>query len=125
MVLRGGRHVMSIGTPGGDMQTQANVQVLLNHLVFDMDIQKAIDAPRFRSLNWPDSFSPHEYEPGTLELEQTLHRQVGSELEDLGYRLKAWPDWDNHFSAVGAVRRTDGGLIAGADPRDETVAAGR
>ena len=37
-------------TPGGDMQTQALVQVFLNIAVFGMDVQEAIDAPRFRSL---------------------------------------------------------------------------
>ena len=82
MLLRDGRHVMSIGTPGGEMQTQANVQVLLNHLVFGMDIQDAIDAPRFRSLNWSNSFAPHPYEAGTLELEESLYRAVGIDLED-------------------------------------------
>jgi gamma-glutamyltranspeptidase/glutathione hydrolase len=125
MLLREGRHVMSIGTPGGEMQTQANVQVLVNHLVFEMDLQDAIDAPRFRSLNWSDSFSPHPYEAGTLELEGSLYRAVGAELEKLGYRVREWPDWHNHFSAVGAVRRQDGRLVAGADPRDETLAGGR
>jgi gamma-glutamyltranspeptidase/glutathione hydrolase len=97
MLLRDGHHLMSLGTPGGEMQTQANLQVLLNHLVFGMDLQEAIDAPRFRSLGWPDSFAPHRYEPGVLELEESLHRTASSELEALGYRVVAWPDWDNHF----------------------------
>jgi gamma-glutamyltranspeptidase/glutathione hydrolase len=125
MLLRDGRHVMSLGTPGDEMQTQANVQVLLNHLVFGMGLQEAIDAPRFRSLDWPDSFAPHAYEPGVLELEQGLYEAVGAEMEALGYRVRAWPDWDNHFGGVGAVRRADGALLAGADPREGTVAAGR
>jgi gamma-glutamyltranspeptidase/glutathione hydrolase len=125
MLLRDGHHLMSLGTPGGEMQTQANLQVLLNHLVFDMDLQEAIDAPRFRSLGWPDSFAPHRYEPGVLELEESLHRAAGSELEALGYRVVAWPDWDNHFGGVGAVRRLNGELAAGADPREETLALGR
>ena len=107
------------------MQAQANLQVLLNHLVFGMDLQEAIDAPRFRSLSWPDSFAPHDSEPGVLELEQGLHRSAGAELEKLGYHVEAWPDWDNHFGGVGAARRLDQGLAAGADPREGTLAAGR
>ena len=125
MLLRDGRHLMSIGTPGAEMQTQANVQVLLNHLVFGMGIQDAIDAPRFRSLTWPDSFAPHDSEPGVLELEASLHDAIAGDLEALGYQVRRWDDWDNHFSAVGAVRRSEGGLIAGSDPRDATTAAGR
>jgi gamma-glutamyltranspeptidase/glutathione hydrolase len=125
MLLRDGKHTMSIGTPGAEMQTQANVQVLLNHLVFGMGIQKAIDAPRFRCLSWPDSFSPHDAEPGVLELEATLFDAIADELRALGYEVRRWDDWDNHFSAVGAVLRDGDLLIAGSDPRDATTARGR
>ena len=125
MLLRDGAHVMSIGTPGAEMQTQANVQVLLNHLVFGMGIQEAIDAPRFRSLTWPDSFSPHDAEPGVLELEASVYDAIARDLEALGYEVRRWEDWHNHFSAVGAVLRTNEGLLAGSDPRDATTAAGR
>ena len=125
MLLRDGEHLMSIGTPGAEMQTQANVQVILNHFVFGMDIQAAIDAPRFRSLTWPDSFSPHAAEPGVLELEATLYDAIAEELIGRGYDVRRWDDWHNHFSAVGAVRRTAEGLIAGSDPRDATTAVGR
>lgn len=125
MLLRNGVHVMSIGTPGAEMQTQANVQVLLNHLVFGMEIQDAIDAPRFRSLTWPDSFAPHDSAPGVLELEASLYDAIAGDLEALGYEVRRWEDWDNHFSAVGAVLREGDSLVAGSDPRDATTAAGR
>nr|MDJ0869832.1 gamma-glutamyltransferase [Myxococcota bacterium] len=125
MLLRDGRHVMSLGTPGAEMQTQANVQVLLNHLVFGMDLQDAIDAPRFRCRTWPDSFAPHEAEPGLVELETTLYDAIANDLVELGYDVRRWPDWDNHFSAVGVVRHAGGALLAGSDPRESTTAAGR
>jgi gamma-glutamyltranspeptidase/glutathione hydrolase len=41
--------VMPFGTPGGDVQTQAMLQVLLNVLHFGMDLQSAIEAPRVAS----------------------------------------------------------------------------
>ncbi len=123
MLLKDDQFYMSIGTPGGDMQTQASIQVLLNHLVFGMNIQHAIDAPRFRSNNFPDSFAPHNYRPGSIELEQSLASRK-SALEALGYQVDVKEDWDNHFSAVGAVIKTDDGLVAGADPREETWADG-
>jgi gamma-glutamyltranspeptidase/glutathione hydrolase len=37
---------MPFGTPGGDAQVQANLQMLLNHLGFGMPLQDAIEAPR-------------------------------------------------------------------------------
>ncbi len=38
--------VMPFGTPGGDVQTQAMLQVILNILHFGMEVQDAIEAPR-------------------------------------------------------------------------------
>jgi gamma-glutamyltranspeptidase/glutathione hydrolase len=124
MLFKSGKYYMSIGTPGGDMQAQANVQVLLNHIVFGMDIQSAIEAPRFRSNNFPDSFAPHVYRPGSIELERSLQGQA-SALEDLGYQVEIKDDWENSFGAVGAVITDGNQLKAGADPREETWAQGR
>ena len=43
MVTRNGELFMTFGTPEGDQQPQALVQVFLNMIVFNMDIQEAID----------------------------------------------------------------------------------
>jgi len=127
MVTRDGELVMSFGTPEGDQQTQALTQFFLNLFVFGMDIQEAIDAPRFRSKNFPDSFSPHEYSPGVLVMEQGLYQKVGVELDAMGYEIKVVEDWDSDMGAVCAIMRDEetGGLIAGADPRQESWADGR
>jgi len=45
--------VMPFGTPGGDVQTQAMLQVLLNIMHFGMDPQTAIEAPRVRRIRSP------------------------------------------------------------------------
>ena len=47
-VLSPGRWIMPFGTPGGDAQIQANLQVLLGHLVFGMELQDAVE-PRVSS----------------------------------------------------------------------------
>ncbi len=127
MVFKNGKFYMSYGTPGGDMQTQALVQVFLNIVVFGMDVQEAIDAPRFRSLNWPDAFSPHAYRPGTIELEAPIGRADGGALEDMGYEVVVKGERDNSFSAVCAVIRDPktGRLRGGADARESSWAEGR
>src|SRR5438132_1584212 len=66
MLLRDGKLVMPFGTPGGDVQQQAMLQVMLNHVVFDMPLQQAIEAPRVASRSFPDSFWPHAFPPGKL-----------------------------------------------------------
>ena len=127
MVLKNGRLFMSFGTPGGDMQTQAMVQTFLNIAVFGMDPQDAVEAPRFRSLNWPDSFSPHKYTPGTVELERKLVLSAGEALRKMGYSVVEKDDWHYGFSAVCAVLRdaVTGKLIGAADPREESWAQGK
>ncbi len=45
--------VMPFGTPGGDVQIQAMLQVLLNVLHFGMELQEAVEAPRVASLLLP------------------------------------------------------------------------
>ena len=127
MVTRDGELVMSFGTPEGDQQTQALTQFFLNLFVFGMDIQKAIDAPRFRSKNFPDSFSPHKYTPGKLVMERALYQKVGPDLDAMGYAIEVVEDWDSDMGAICAIMRDTetGGLIAGADPRQESWADGR
>jgi gamma-glutamyltranspeptidase/glutathione hydrolase len=124
MVLKNGGLFMSFGTPGGESQTQAIIQVFLNVVVFGMDPQTAISAPRFISLNWPNSFAPHEYFPGEMTVEQSIYDSVGEELKTKGYKLTAIRDWDNLLGAVCAIVKDSetGMLQGGADPREESWA---
>ena len=130
-VTKNGEFHMSFGTPGGEMQTQALVQVFLNHFVFGMNIQEAIETPRVRSVNFPDSFAPHSYTPGAVEIERSLYERVGDGLEEKGYDVDVYDDWDevetgsDQFGGVCAViRNQDGELVGGADPRVESWADG-
>ncbi len=126
VVTREGRLHLATSTPGGDMQPQALVQVFLNLHVFGMDLQAAIDAPRFYSISAPSSFAPHEAHPATLRLEVDLYARAATGLRGLGYTVHEDPAWDKDFGAVGAILvAPDGRLHAGADPREETTAGGR
>ncbi len=126
IVFKNGQFYMVFNTPGDDMQTQALIQVFLNMQVFGMDLQQAIDAPRFRDMSMPATFAPHAAFPGTLLLESALYDQSAEGLQALGYTLTRSPAWDNTFGAVGAVlEASGGGLLAGSDPREEATAAGK
>ena len=125
IVFRDGAFFMACGTPGGDMQPQALIQVFLNMAVFGMDIQQAIAAPRFRTLSMPSSFLPHDARPATLWIEQPLFARVQDSLRRRGYKVIERPQWDLEFGAMGAVLRLPSGFMAGSDPRDETWAGGR
>ncbi|TGK30071.1 gamma-glutamyltransferase family protein [Leptospira yasudae] len=127
MVFKNGKFLMSLGTPGGDMQTQATVQVFLNMIVFGMNAQEAVNAPRFRSLNWPDSFAPHNYYPGRIELEKDIYERHGKVLKELGYDVIGRDVWEYDFGApcISLKDPVTGKLYGGADPRKESWAEGR
>ncbi|MFI4986184.1 MAG: gamma-glutamyltransferase family protein [Alphaproteobacteria bacterium] len=122
----GGRAAMPFGTPGGDVQSQAMLQVLLNVAVFGMDLQAAVEAPRFASYSFPNSFAPHDYHPGRLTLEARIPEATAKALRGLGHAVEPWPDWSWNAGAVCAVARDNasGVLTAGADPRRSSYAVG-
>ena len=119
---------MPFGCPGGDAQCQAMVQVFLNIVEFGMAPQVAVEQPRFATWNFPNSFWPHEYLPGRLNLESRLDPELIEQLKQLGHDAVLSEDWDPmYMGVVGAITvDADTGLIrAGADPRRDTYAIGR
>jgi gamma-glutamyltranspeptidase/glutathione hydrolase len=127
MAFRDGRPVMAFGTPGGDVQVQAMVQVLANRFVFGMDMQEAIEAPRFASYSFPSSFAPNTSHPGLVMLESRIDSSVMDALAGIGHRPEAWSEWTYKAGAVCAIYadHDEGVLHAGADPRRATYAMGR
>ncbi|MEM7250586.1 MAG: gamma-glutamyltransferase [Pseudomonadota bacterium] len=115
-----------LGTPGGDVQIQAMLQTLLNIFAFDMSPQAAVEAPRFASYSFPNSFQPHDYHPGLLKLEGRIDDAVGDALTKLGHRIEWWPDmvWLAGSMCVIDADRSSGLLRAGADPRRMAYAVG-
>ncbi|MBI2205389.1 MAG: gamma-glutamyltransferase [Candidatus Rokubacteria bacterium] len=126
MVLDGGRVSLCFGTPGGDVQQQAMLQVFLNHVVFGLPLQAAVEAPRFASRSFPDSFWPHTHAPGKVELESRIDGQTCDALAAMGHRVSAWPAWEWRAGAVCGVKAgADGTRWAAADPRRGALAIGR
>ncbi|MBI3708041.1 MAG: gamma-glutamyltransferase family protein [Proteobacteria bacterium] len=126
LAIAKGKTVMPFGTPGGDVQSQAMLQAFLNLIVFGMDPQAAIEAPRFATYSFPDSFEPHGYLPSRLNLEGRLPRETGAALSALGHDIAWWPDWIWKAGAMCMIRadKTTGVLTAGADPRRNSYAVG-
>ena len=102
---------MSFGVMGGSMQPQGHVQVLLNLLVFGMDLQDAIDAPRFRHLDGL-----------RVALEPAIGDAVRSRLTALGHTIVS--DSGVAFGGAQAILRLPRGYAAGSDPRKDGMAAG-
>jgi gamma-glutamyltranspeptidase/glutathione hydrolase len=121
LVCEGGTPVMTVGCPGGDDQSQADLQIILNLLVFGMDPQQAVEAPRFSTQTLVNSFYPRVYRPGVLNVEPGIDARTRADLAALGHTLS-----ETGACGIGAVvtRRdpSTGVLSAGADPRRPTYA---
>ena len=126
MAFTGGKLLMPFGTPGGDVQQQAMLQVFLNTTLWGMPLQEAIEAPRVASRSFPDSFWPHVYSPGKLEVEGRLPRSTRDGLAELGHEIAEWPDWEWRAGAVCAVKvGPEGTRWGGADPRRGALSIAR
>jgi gamma-glutamyltranspeptidase/glutathione hydrolase len=121
LVCEGGVPTMTIGCPGGDDQAQADLQLLLNVLVFGMNPQQAVEVPRFSTQTLVNSFYPRVYLPGQLNVESGIPEATRAELRALGHTVV-----ETGASGIGAIvthRDPESGVVsAGADPRRPTYA---
>ena len=124
LITRGGEPFMALGTPGGDVQMQAMLQTFFNVVEFGMPLQKAIESPRAWSINFPNSFAPHDYIPGGLCVEGGIDEKVSGELKAMGHNVSPWARLPAAGGGVCAVMRdpATGLMHAGADPRRECYA---
>ncbi|MHB1191540.1 MAG: gamma-glutamyltransferase [Longimicrobiales bacterium] len=110
-VTKDGQPWLSFGVMGGAMQPQGHVQVLLNLLEFGMDLQEAVDAPRFRHYS------------GTTVAIENLPADVADRLRAMGHTLR--DPAGVAFGGAQAVMRLPRGWAAASDPRKDGMAAGR
>lgn len=126
MAIRRGEFLLPFGTPGGDVQCQAMLQTFLNFICFQMNPQQAVEAPRFGSYSFPDSFWPHGYLPGRLNVEDRIPEHTMRELASMGHDVSRWPDWTWKAGGVCMIAKDlkTGVMSAGADPRRPSYALG-
>jgi gamma-glutamyltranspeptidase/glutathione hydrolase len=116
---RNGDPFLSFGTPGGDQQDQWTLQFFFNLIDFGMNVQEAIEAPRFSTAHFPSTFYPHNTLPGVLRVEDRIPESVRSELSARGHLVEARPPWcEGHVLGIrfDPARRL---LQGGADPRGQ------
>ena len=115
LALRDGEPYLAFGTPGGDQQDQWTLGFFLNHVLFGMNLQQAIDAPAFHTDHFPSSFYPRESGPRSLAAEARLDEPVLADLRRRGHDVTVMPPWS--LGRISAVARDRGFLYAGANPR--------
>ena len=116
LILKDGKPVYAISTPGADNQDQALLQVIINLIEFDMTPQEAVESPRFQTEAFYSSFATHQFAPGQLNLEDRIPKATADKLAALGHKVRVTGSWSN-ASAPTVIKRSDGVLEGGADPR--------
>lgn len=117
LVLKDGKPFMLTGSPGGDDQPLRTIQTLINMVDFGMNIQQAIEAPRWTSTSFPASVYPHVMNPGAVTLESRISENVRMELMRRGHRLSIAGPWTLNSSGGLFIDWKNGYVDAAADPR--------
>jgi gamma-glutamyltranspeptidase/glutathione hydrolase len=109
IVLKDGKPVLALGSPGGSQIIGYVAKTLVSHLDWGMDIQSAVAAPnvlaRFNAVEIEKGTSAEALEPG---------------LKALGFPVKS----AEMTSGVQAIAIGEGALTGAADPRREGIAIG-
>jgi gamma-glutamyltranspeptidase len=121
MAKRNGSLWSVLGCMGADGQPQIQMQAYVGLIDYGLDIQEALEAPRFLSGRF-----------GLGEARDTLHIEARfpsvtlSDLERRGHTLNRWDDWNELAGhAHGIIINPDTGFRhGGSDPRSDGAAVG-
>ncbi len=113
IITKDGRLVLVVGSPGGGRIITTVLQVVLNVLEFGMDVQEAVDAPRFH----------HQWYPDTVMLEkQGFPADIVNALAALGHRTEAVSDMGDVHAIQ--IDQPTGLRLGASDPRADGVTLG-
>jgi gamma-glutamyltranspeptidase/glutathione hydrolase len=125
LVMKNGQPYMVLGSPGGDDQIMRTMQTLINHVDFGMNVQQAIEAPRWSTNSFPASPFPHTMKPGDLSVEARIPPSVQEALSAKGHKLTVTGPWSLGANAAIVVDVNRGIVSAGADARNDAYAWAR
>jgi gamma-glutamyltranspeptidase/glutathione hydrolase len=113
IVLKGGKLFLVLGSPGGPRIISTVANVLMGVVDFGLDIQQAVNAPRFH----------HQWEPDQIYIENVgLSPDTIKLLEARGHKIKAQGYWSD--AECIAVDPKSGDLLGASDGRNGGKAVG-
>ena len=121
LVARNGKPVLGISVAGGDLQDQTTLNVLLNHIEFNMRPAQAVSAPRFSTSHRENSFDPNPDRSaafgtaGGLQLSRRVPAEVRSALSSRGHKVSTTTGPIAHPVMIYRDRET-GTFYAAGDP---------
>ena len=122
LIMKDGQPYAILGSPGGDDQIMRTMQTLINMVDFGMNIQQAIEAPRWSSRAFPASPFPHTMHPGDMAVESRIPESTRQALIAKGHKVRVDPPWSLGSNGGIVLDVSTGVLSAGADPRVDAYA---
>ena len=122
LILKDDQPYAILGSPGGDDQVMRTMQTFINMVDFGMNIQQAIEAPRWSSRSFPASPFPHTMYPGDMSVESRIPETTRQALIARGHKLHVAPPWSLGSNGGIVIDSATGVLSAGADPRVDAYA---
>jgi gamma-glutamyltranspeptidase len=120
VVTRDGAPVLGYSTMGGDGQAMFHAQALTNVLDYGMEIQEAIERPRFVC----GRLDPDEGQTDVVRIESRVPVEVREGLGRRGHNVLAVSEWFGRMGHAHGITLRDGTLAGGADPRGDGAAIG-
>lgn len=121
MIFREQKPFLVMGTMGGDGQPQTHMQIISNIVDFGMNVQEAVEAPR-----WLSGRFTIEDPVDLLLMERSFPKSTVERLKSMGHKTAYTEDWSQimgHAQAI-MIDKTKGVLTGGADPRGDSAAVG-
>jgi gamma-glutamyltranspeptidase/glutathione hydrolase len=126
IIMKDGNPYATLGSPGSMRIPSAVLQVILNMIDFGMDIQTAINMPRFYS--YACASTDYSSTSKDIYVERALYKTVKEGLTAMNYNVivEGSGDIDLYFGGVQGIRfiYEEGKLHGGADPRRDGKALG-
>jgi len=119
LALRDGQPWLAFGTRGADGQPQTGLQLLTGLLDFGLDLQAAIEAPR-----WAHGAPSERYPRNGLVLEARFGQEVANDLAERGHDVYVADAVDPVMGTAQLIQvdRERGCYVAATDPRGDGVA---
>ena len=112
MVLKDGRLFLVLGSPGGPRIITTVANILMGVVEYGMNIQEAVNAPRFH----------HQWLPDVVLLEQWSSPDSAKLLEQMGHKVEFKPYWSDGECI--AVDLKTGERLGASDGRNNGKAVG-
>ena len=112
LVLRNGKPVLSVGAAGGPTIITQTLLAIINHIDFQMPVEKALSEPRFH----------HQWHPDELRIESTVFTETINDLEKRGHRVKIVPRFGAAQAIALSLKKNE--MEGCADPRGDGIALG-